>query len=244
MNDSAHAGLPRRVTAVAGYGIGAYTIPEASRLLGVPARTLLRWVRGYGYDHHGPETRQPPVWTAQYDVEDEDGVLLGFRDLIEARVVDALRRRRISLPYIRQCLARAAEIVGSDHPFSTTMFKSDGRRIFVEITGDGAAPELVDLGDRQQVFRSFVARTFLDLDFGADAADRWWPDRKRAVVIDPAYAFGQPTVAGRGLKTQVVAQAVAAEGSVERVARLYELPVKAVRDAVAFERGSALKLAA
>src|SRR5437868_515458 len=96
------------------FGIGAYTPTEAGRLLGVSASTLKRWLFGYSYEHHGPLTIQKPLWQAQYGLDQEEP-LLGFRDLIEARVVRGLRSLGIGLPTIRQCLARASEIVQDTH---------------------------------------------------------------------------------------------------------------------------------
>ena len=62
------------------YGIGAYTALEAARMVGMSQSTLRRWLLGYQHDSK-PE---PALWHPQYE-PDEDGVLLGFRDLVEAR---------------------------------------------------------------------------------------------------------------------------------------------------------------
>src|SRR5215813_1426064 len=97
------------------FGIGAYSLSEAGRLLGVPPATLRHWLFGYRYHHHGPMAEQPPLWRSQYGL-DEDEPLLGFRDLIEARIVRGLRSLKIGLPTIRACLERARELVDDDHP--------------------------------------------------------------------------------------------------------------------------------
>jgi uncharacterized protein (DUF433 family) len=221
------------------FGIGAYTPPEAGRLLDVSATTLKRWLFGYSYEHHGPLTMQKPLWQAQYGV-DQDDPLLGFRDLIEARIVRGLRSLGIGLPTIRQCLARASEIVQDTHPFSTKKFKTDGKRIFLQIT-DGLAPQdqdpaLIDLKSRQRVFQRIVAPSFVDLAFDADVASRWWLlPNKKTIVLDPRRSFGQPIIAENGVPTARVAQAVTAEGSVEAVSRLFEISAVVIRDALRFE---------
>jgi uncharacterized protein (DUF433 family) len=230
------------------YGMGAYTLTEAGRLLNVSPTTLKRWLFGYSYQHHGPVTKQNPIWSPQYGV-DQDEPLLGFRDLIEARVVRGLRSLGIGFPTIRQCLLRASEIVDDRHPFSTRRFKSDGRKIFLEITDRLSAVDqesaLIDLKSRQRVFKTIVAPSFVDLSFDADVASRWWLlPNKRTVVLDPERSFGQPIVAEGGIPTARLAQAVDAEGSVDRVAKLFELKPLIVRDALRFERREADKLAA
>jgi uncharacterized protein (DUF433 family) len=222
------------------FGIGAYTLTEAGTLLGISPTTIRRWLFGYSYDHHGPQTEQGPLWRPQYGVDQEEP-LLGFRDLLEARIVRGFRQLHIGLPTIRACLDYARDVVNDDHPFSTRRFKSDGRRLFLEAT-DG---RLIDLQQRQHVFRRIVEPSFVDLDFDADAASRWWLlPNKKTIVLDPARSFGQPIVAETGVPTARLVQAVQAEGSVERVALLYELKPALVRDAIAFERKKAEKLAA
>ena len=159
----------------ADYGIGIYTAPEAAKMVGMGTQTLRRWL--LGYDHRGKDSavrHEPALWTPQYAADDDAGVLLGFRDLIEARIVNALRRKRIGLPTIRICMDRAREIVGQEHPFSTSQFKTDGKSIFLQITRDLDEPELIDLKHKQGVFRHVVEPSLADLDFGPEGAERWW----------------------------------------------------------------------
>jgi len=217
------------------FGIGAYTPAEAATLLHMQPITLRRWLYGYDYDHGNEVHRQPPLWKPQYELEC-DGPLLGFRDLIEARIVHALRKSRIGLPTIRLCIERAKEMLGEEHPFSTRAFKSDGRRIFLEITKGLDEPRLIDLKDKQHVFRDFVLPSLVGLEFGDERAERWWlvPSR-RTIVADPRRSFGQPIIHEVGLLTSRVVQEVKAEGSPERVAKLYDIPVGAVRDALQFQ---------
>jgi uncharacterized protein (DUF433 family) len=63
--------------------------------------------------------------------------------------------------------------------------------------------------------------------------------RRRSIVIDPSRAFGRPIAAETGIPTEVLATAVAVDGSPEKVARLYEVLPSAVRDALRFERALA-----
>lgn len=216
----------------AAYGIGIYTAPEAARMVGMQPATLKRWLLGYDHD----AKREEPLWHPQYDVQADAGVLLGFRDLVEARIVNALRAKRIGLPTIRICMERARAIVGQDRPFSTSQFKTDGKTIFLEITRNLDEPELIDLRRKQGVFNRVVAPSLADLDFGPDGAERWWLlHGKRTVVADPDRAFGQPIIADHGITTARVAQAVRAEGSINAVAKIYEIKPKLIRDALAYE---------
>lgn len=45
-------------------GIGYYTVPEAARLLAIPAINIRRWLAGYHYSGAGVRYGQPPLWPA------------------------------------------------------------------------------------------------------------------------------------------------------------------------------------
>jgi uncharacterized protein (DUF433 family) len=98
-------------------------------------------------------------------------------------------------------------------------------------------PELLDLKKRQYAIKQVIERTFKDLDVDNEAVARWRPfNGQDSIVIDPARAFGQPIATDSGVPTVALADAVEAEGSIERVAKLYEVPAAIVRDAVQFEK--------
>lgn len=202
-------------------------------MIGMGAQTLRRWLAGYEHDRK----HEVPLWRPQYDAEHEGKVLLGFRDLVEARIVNALRAKRIGLPTIRLCLERARAIVGDARPFSTSQFKTDGKTIFLQITQGLDEPELIDLKRKQGVFNRVVAPSLSGVDFGPEGAERWWllPGRK-SLVADPRYAFGQPIIAEYGITTERVYQSFQAEGSEQAVARLFDIRPRLVRDAVRYEQ--------
>jgi uncharacterized protein (DUF433 family) len=217
------------------FGMGAYSPSEAARLTGLPSTSIRRWLFGYSYHHHGPKTLQAPLWRPQYGIDQEEP-LLGFRDLIEARIVGKLRKLGIGLPTIRACLRTAAEIARDDHPFSSASFRTDGKRLFLERIGEQGERDVIDLKARQHAFARIIERSFVDLDFDEIKATRWFLlPNKRTLVADPERSFGQPITSELGIPTKRIAQAVVAEGSVQKVARLFEVGVSDVRDAMSFE---------
>ncbi len=126
--------------------------------------------------------------------------------------------------------------MSDDRPFSTRRFQTDGRTIFLESLGETEEGSLLDLKQRQFVFRQAVEMTFRDLDVADTTVVGWRPFHgKPSIVIDPQRAFGQPIAASYGVPTATLMQAVEAEGSIERVARLFEVPLPIIRDAVGFE---------
>jgi uncharacterized protein (DUF433 family) len=216
-------------------GIGFYTVPEASRLIKTPARNIRRWLGGYSHKNGGEVSEIPPLWTPQIPKLNEH-IELGFRDLIELRFVQAFIDAGLGLKTIRNCLEYARECADDDRPFSTRRFKTDGRTIFLESLKHSGEEELLDLKKRQFVFKHVIERSFKDLDISDNVVTRWRPfNGKDSIVIDPTRAFGQPIATDFGVPTVTLADAVGIEGSVERVAKIYEVTASVVRDAVRFE---------
>jgi uncharacterized protein (DUF433 family) len=229
-------------------GRGVYSGADALRLINfrrqsdVPHRsvsrqTVVRWLRGYDYeDGSGARRHSDPLWRPDY-ANDDDVIELSFRDLIELRFVRAFRDVGLGLTTIRACFKRAVEEVHDERPFSTQRFRTDGKTIFLEITHDVREGELIDLRHRQGVFHRVVAPSLRDLEFDADVVARWFPlgITRRSIVVDPARAFGRPIVARGSVPAEIISDAVRIEGSAEKVARLYDVSLPAVREAVAFQ---------
>jgi uncharacterized protein (DUF433 family) len=154
------------------------------------------------------------------------------------RFVKAFRDLGLGLPTIRNCFKRAVDEVHNDRPFSTRRFRTDGRTIFLEITHDVREGELIDLKRRRRAFHRVVAPRLRDLEFDADAVALWFPlgISRKSVVIDPARAFGRPIILDGRVPTEILFEAVRIEGSPEKVAKLYEVPLPAVREAVMFQQ--------
>lgn len=218
-------------------GIGLYTVPEASKMLSMQNQKLRRWLLGYKWKDKKSDkiTETKPLWFGQYETND-DGVFLGFRDLVEARVINALVQQKISLQTIRICLNRAREILDNTHPLSTKQFKTDGKSIFLQITEDVNEPELVDLKTRQGVFNAVVAPSLKGIEFDVNAASRWYLNDKKTIVADPKRSFGQPIISDYGITTSSIFQAVISEGSKRSVASLFEIKQSLVDDVILFEQ--------
>jgi uncharacterized protein (DUF433 family) len=220
-------------------GIGFYTVPEAARLLKIRPLNIRRWLGGYSYSYGDKTVTMPPLWKPQLPAY-EHHIELGFRDLIELRVIKSFMDAGLSIITVRHCLEYARECANDDRPFSTRRFQTDGRTIFLESLRRTGEDELLDLKDRQYVIKRVIARTFKDLDLSDDFVTRWRPfEGKQSIVIDPLRAFGQPIANNYGVPTVVLAEAVKAEGSIERVTRLFDVSTSAVRDAVKFEKSLA-----
>ncbi len=219
------------------FNIGIYTVRDAARLTGVSTGRIRRWLRGYRYHSRKKAYASPPLWQGQWKPIDHS-LALGFLDLIEIRFVDGFLKAGISWRTLRQARERAEELFKVSHPFCTNQFVTDGREIFVELHRETGEPSLLDIVRRQQVFAQIINPFLKGLEFAVDSRLlRWWPlGEKRFVVLDPTRNFGRPILDRHGVPTEVLAKAAKAAGSVNEVARWYEVPEQEIQDAVEFEQ--------
>jgi uncharacterized protein (DUF433 family) len=240
---NAHAPLP-----VVGHGL--YPLPVAARLAQLDARTAGRWAKGYAFSYHG-ETRSsrgiismtlPPIGRHAD---------LTFPEMLTLRLVKGFKDAGLSLRTIKQVAEVAAGKFGSPTPFITQSFRTDGRKVFVELqaiapSNDTPAVtrrerELIEVLTGQRQFAEIVEPSlFAKVDWSDEMAARWWPlGRDHAVVLDPQFLFGAPRIANTRLPTEVLASAVSAEGggdaAMKSVADWYGVDATQVRDAVEFE---------
>lgn len=218
-------------------GIGLYTAAEAARLLDLPTAAVRRWLGGY----RTAEREHGPIWIPQ--LPKLDGQLgLGFLDLVQLRVIARIvAETEISLQKLRhEVLPHAQQLLEHDHPFATTRFRTDGRRLFLEIGRTTDTPQLYDLLAKQYGFHKIIEPSFKDLDFEIEAT-HWWPrGRRHTVVLDPKRQFGAPIANSSGIPTATLALAFERHGSAREVARWYPSATeREVRDSVSFERSLA-----
>ncbi len=230
--------LPAQPTLI---GMGLYTPAEAGRLLGITASRITRWLRGHTIE----DTHYPPLWEPQLDLG-EDGLFLGFRDLQEVRVAAAFIGQGLSAQRVRRAIDLGRETIGDQHPLSTARFRTDGRSVFLQVVEASGEAHLLDLFKKQFAFRDVLERSLDNLDYdSAGIPKRWWPlGKAAAIVLDPQRSFGQPIEDESSVPVDVLAAAAAAEGTPERAALVWDVPVRSVTRALAFEAAMASRRAA
>lgn len=208
-------------------GQGIYSPRQAARLVGGTPQEVLRWTRGSGAND--------PLWHAYYQTLD-DTTELSFSDLIELRVVKSFRRAGISLQAIRFAIEFASGKYGVERPLSTMRFKTDGREILHEaLERDGEMVSLSKSRAGQKVFTEIVKQSLNDLEYEGELAARWRPAFARHVILDPKRQFGSPLIDGFGISTAMLYEEFQEFENVKYLAKIYEMPVALVTDAVRFE---------
>lgn len=219
-------------------GIGLYTFQEAAKLTDTSAQDLRRWLKGHSYKSHGSVERMSsvPLWQSELTETEIEGI--SFHDLLEIRFVNAFRKHGVSLQTIRLASKHARQLFNHPYPFTCKRFETDGQSIFATALEESGETDLLDLAKKQYVFTKIIESSlYRGIEFGSDdLASCWYPvKRSKAIVLDPAIAFGKPIVTHGHVRTSILYDAFKIEESKQFVARLYEVPINAVEAAIRFE---------
>lgn len=205
-------------------GAGVYGVPEACRLADVPLRTATRWFSAPGRGHGAVLTRDYP--------RVGNRLAVSFLDLIDLRVVGALRHEGVSMQLIRRAQSALTKRLCTAHPFAHRRLYTDGRTLFVAADG-----EFEELFSHQRAFRTLLQEYLRQIEFdeSSEIAIRW--KVSPGVVVDPARCFGKPVLDSVNVPTRVLALALAAnDQNADLVADLYSVTPDEVRQAAKFEQ--------
>ncbi|MCQ8897672.1 DUF433 domain-containing protein [Limnobacter humi] len=212
--------------------LGLYSLQQAAALSGAKTLEINRWLFGYRSREGGVHA---PLWEVELSGERKKNI--GFRDLMELRIVSAFVRKGVPLRVIRQALVNSKQIFGIQYPLTSRRFLTDGQSIYHEAL-DSESDELTDLVKRQLVFRNIIKPSLYEgIEFDkSGAANRWFPMKDHTVVVDPTVAFGRPSLASYGVPTETLFLVYKAEGNdFLAVSHQFGIPVNDIQKAVKFE---------
>lgn len=216
-----------------------YGMSTVDRVLGLTTGTARRWIDGY---RRGGRVYSPVVREISTG---EDVVTWG--EFVEARLLAEFRDAGVAMLRMRPAVERLREELNTRYPLASarTWLSSDGRELVRRVQDDvdlDRRLSLVVVRSGQQVLdwsepaRDFNASTEWEPSDGDQVIRRLRPvSDVQEVVLDPLVAFGEPTLRGRGVRTEVIAELVRAGDSTDSIAETYELGREQVEAAVRYE---------
>ena len=214
----------------------AYGISEAAHYLRIPLATLRSWVRGRFYPTEAGQKHFKPI----ISLPDPKLAALSFVNLVEAHVLDAIRREhQVPFPNVRSAVSYVQRQFGSKHPLAEQRFETDGVNLFVS-----RFEKLVSVSEPGQpaireLIQAYLRRIEYDL---SRFAVRLYPftrkddlDQSKSVVIDPYISFGRPTIRDTGVSTSIIAERYQAGDSMEALADDYGFKGSQIEEALRFE---------
>jgi len=213
-----------------------YTVAEAAHYLRIPVPTLRSWVAGRRYPvKAGLHYFRPVIM-----IPPGDRALLSFVNLVEAHVLDAIRRQHhVPLYKVRKAIQFLRKEFHSLHPLADQRIETDGQELFVEELG-----KLITITrDGQLAMRQVLAAHLRRIDWSEEgSAVRLYPftrkrdaEEPRVVVIDPRRSFGRPVLVGTGIPTSIIAERFKAGESFDQLAADYGRERLEIEEAVRCE---------
>ena len=185
---------------------GAYTLPDAARLLELSLPRLRSWVRGAlrGDPGKGVQTRRFPA--GSFDTHGDGGDrYFDFLTLIEVFTIAQLRKHGVKMATLRAGRAELAASYQTAHPFALKGLLTDGVRLLRELGNEA----ILEVGAGGQTAFADVIRPFchrLDFDAESHLATRFYPaGEDKTIVVDPRHSFGRPVIVGTNITTESIA---------------------------------------
>ena len=214
----------------------SYTIREAALYLRIPVATLRSWVLGRNY----PTSRGEGFFRPVITVPSGKPPLLSFMNLVEAHVLDAIRRKhQVPLDNVRRALLYLQREYPSRHPLADQTFETDGLDLFIEKYGS-----LINISQEGQLAIKDLLKAYLSrIERGADGLPvklfpftrKGRPEEPKAVVIDPHVSFGRPALKGTGIATSIIAERYKAGESIQELAEDYGRQTGEIEEAIRYE---------
>jgi uncharacterized protein (DUF433 family) len=213
-----------------------YSIAEASRYLSIPPATLRSWVAGRKY----PTGSGPKFFRPIIQLPDDTRAGLSFINLVEAHVLDAIRRHhQVPLSKIRDAIHYLRKHFSSSHPLAEQRFQTDGIDLFIE-----RFDRLINVTQSGQIALRELLKAHLhrvERDSTGNVVRLYPFTRKRdlhepkVVVIDPYISYGRPVLVGTGIPTAAVAERYKAGESIDELAEDYGRSRKEIEEAIRCE---------
>lgn len=211
-----------------------YGVPDAARIVRVPAETVRSWVFGRAYATRNGDRH----WPALVKAADREGRRLSFTNLVELHVLSVLRGKQVRVEHIRSATRFIREQMGTEHPLADVDTQTDSVDLYVDYLG-----RLVNASKWQAELRPMVERYLQRIDRDEHGlARRLFPVTRdgddagpQLVVIDPARRFGRPVLTTANVETAIIGERFRAGDSTGALALDFGVEEDAIEEALRFE---------
>jgi uncharacterized protein (DUF433 family) len=186
---------------------------EAGRLAGVSGPQMGQWARN-GYIRSSQSDSLPRIYS--------------FQDVAEAMVVHELRDRDVPYRSIKRTIDDLRERYGGDWPLTHAKLATAERQVYAE--ADEALYDIGQRGWQQLQFDERYLRRIAGLLQRGGWAARDLLDLTH-IEVDPDRLSGRPTIRGRRVPAEKVAQLAQTAGGRTELVDDYELTSDEIRDA-------------
>lgn len=216
--------------------IPTYTFSEAASYLGMPVSTLRSWIVGQKYQKKYGEGFFKPL--IHLSTKPGEAKLLSFTNLIEAHVLDAMRRvHGVAMYKVRETLDYVLKHIGTKNPLAHIDFQTDGvdliikeldTLVFASSHGQTAMKDMLDTYlQRIERNEKGVAEKLYPFTRGTRSIDE-----PKVIVIDPRISFGRPVIEGTGIPVSTLVSRFIAGESYSELAEDYSCDHIMIEEAI------------
>lgn len=210
-------------------GLGAYSISEVARILGLSYNKVFRWLKKYWDGELGLE------YKSQYSWISGDSQLMSFHTLVEFYVMMTFSDSGVKTREVLNAHKELSRLYNSPFPFAhravSRNMHTDGRKIFLA-TNKG----IITLDGTNQLNLQLLKLFFKKMEFDSeDLASRFWPlGKDKNIVVDPDHKLGHPVINGTNIFPQVIYNHHLADESPEYISFLYDISINSVLDSIEY----------
>ena len=221
-----------------------YTLDEGAFILGLPRTTLQAWT--FGKNWHEDTGRERIYVPLIIPPERTDRMMLSFTNLIEAYVLQGMRRvHQIKMRLMRETLVRLREEFKTDRPLAEIEIYTQGPSIIVK-----AYEQYVNMSAGKQIEMDKVISIYLKrVDRDEARITRFYPfnsepiisgpaasiDQPRIVSVDPFVSFGRTVIAGTNIRTEILSERWLGGDSIDSLALDYQLDKSIIEAGLKYE---------
>jgi len=207
------------------FGMGIYTILDASEILKVPKSSVRYWFNRYV----GGEFNNK--WSDGYFYEEGKIIAVNFLTLIETYVFYHLKKKGVPTKKIIEAHNILSSFHKTSYPFALKEFLCSGNELFHKVKTD-----LISLDSRRQLaIEQIILQLSQNIDFYKQYAFKYYPrTRKSSVVINRNHQYGAPIIDGTNIKVSTLLSLHRGGEEPQFIAYLYQINKSQVQDAIEF----------
>ncbi len=207
------------------FGMGIYTISDASEILRIPKAKIRYWFNRYVGGEFKKLNRDG------YFYDSGDVLAVNFLTLIETYVFYHLKEKGVPTNKIIEAHQILSNFHQTPYPFALKKFLCSGQDLLHEIDGD-----IISLDNRRQYALADIILHFSEnIDFSEDFASKYYPrGRDNSVVINPQNQYGSPIIDGTNIKISTIHSLYDGGEDPKFIASLFEIDERKVLDAIDF----------
>lgn len=215
-------------------GNGIFTTQEIAQILRLPYHKVRKWITQYWDGELGNFYEKNYSWSIN------NSKAVGFHTLIEFYVMMQFAEAGVKTKEVLKAHKELSVFYKTNFPFAQKEvldnIHTDKSKIYLNRNGD-----TISLDGSKQFNLDIIKVFFQNLDFDNDMlASRFWPlGKNHKIVCDPHHKFGQPTISGTNIQSDVIYKMYLAEEPIAFIASIYEVTIKEVKDAIEFHKNAA-----